>query len=263
VVFHGGQPADDVWIVQQGRVELSVGSRRRRTVVHVLRPGDVDGDIPLLLDMPLPYRARVLDDATLLSLTPTDFEHLLATGLPIARRWLPSVAQRLAASQMRLLSLFGHTLTEQVTRLLLDEAIDGQVPLPQRTLAAMLGAQTPGAEQDPQRARTRRTHWRALRHHRHPRPGGFDQTRRMILTCHDGVRHRQWLRTRPVTNVVLARQHPFRQAASAVHLRQFMSSPCTRSSRSPGETRFYFASADRSLGRRAVATSRPMSGSSL
>jgi CRP-like cAMP-binding protein len=143
VVFQGGQPASGVWIVQRGRVELSVGSGRRRTVVHVLRPGDVDGDIQLLLDMPVPYTARVLDDATLLSLTAADFEHLLATSLPIARRWLSSVAQRLAASQMRLLGLLGRTLTEQVAQLLLDEAVDGQVSLPQRTLAAMVGAQRP------------------------------------------------------------------------------------------------------------------------
>lgn len=143
VVFRGGQPANAVRIVQQGRVELVVGSGRRRTVVGVLRPGDVDGDIQLLLDMALPYTARVLDDATLLSLTADDFEHLLATSLPIARRWLSSVAQRLAASQMRLLGLLGHSLTEQVAQLLLDEAVDGQVSLPQRTLAAMLGVQRP------------------------------------------------------------------------------------------------------------------------
>jgi CRP/FNR family transcriptional regulator, cAMP and macrophage regulator len=58
---------------------------------------------------------------------------------PIARRWLSSVAQRPAASQVRGL---GRTLTEQVAGLLLDEAVDGQVPLP-RTLAAMLGARRP------------------------------------------------------------------------------------------------------------------------
>ncbi|MGH3860839.1 Crp/Fnr family transcriptional regulator [Actinokineospora sp.] len=143
VIFHGGQPTTKVWIVQHGRVELSVGSGRRRTVVGVLRPGDVDGDIQLLLDMALPYTARALDDATVLSLVADDFEHLLATSLPIARRWLSSVAQRLAASQTRLLGLLGRTLTEQVAALLLDEAVDGQVSLPQRTLAAMLGAQRP------------------------------------------------------------------------------------------------------------------------
>lgn len=143
VVFQGGQPPASVWIVQHGRVELSVGSGRRRTVVGVIRPGDVDGDIQLLLDLPMPYTARAVDETTLLSLTATDFEHLLATSLPITRRWLSSVAQRLAASHLRLLGLLGHSLTEQVAQLLLDEAVDGQVPLPQRTLAAMLGVQRP------------------------------------------------------------------------------------------------------------------------
>jgi CRP-like cAMP-binding protein len=142
VIFHGGRPTG-VWIVQHGRVELSVGSGRRRTVVGVLRPGDVDGDIQLLLDTPLPYTARALDDATLLSLSAGDFDHLLSTSPPITRRWLSSVAQRLAASQMRLLGLLGRTLTEQVARLLLDEAVDDEVSLPQRTLAAMLGVQRP------------------------------------------------------------------------------------------------------------------------
>jgi CRP/FNR family transcriptional regulator, cAMP and macrophage regulator len=143
VIFHGGRPTTGVWIVQHGRVELSVGAGRRRTVVGVLRPGDVDGDIQLLLDTPLPYTARALDDATMLSLAADDFERLLAMNPSITRRWLSSVAQRVAASQMRLLGLLGRTLTEQVARLLLDEAIDGQVSLPQRTLAAMLGVQRP------------------------------------------------------------------------------------------------------------------------
>jgi CRP-like cAMP-binding protein len=143
VVFTGGDTPPGVWIVREGQLELSVGSGRRRLVVHVLRPGDVDGDIPLLLDMPLPYTARALSDATCLFLSRSDFEHLLASRLTIGRRWLSSVAQRLATSQARILGLLGRSLTEQVARLLLDEAVDGRVPLPQRTLAAMLGVQRP------------------------------------------------------------------------------------------------------------------------
>ena len=47
VLFGGRQPSG-VWIVRDGRIELSVGSGRRRAVVQLLRPGDVDGDIQLL-----------------------------------------------------------------------------------------------------------------------------------------------------------------------------------------------------------------------
>jgi CRP/FNR family transcriptional regulator, cAMP and macrophage regulator len=142
VLFGGGQ-APGVWIVRDGRIELSVGSGRRRAVVQLLRPGDVDGDIQLLLEMPLPYTGRAVSAVTCLFLSPDDFEELLATRPAIARRWLSSVAQRLAASQARILALLGGSLAAQAGRLLAEEAVDGRVELPQRTLAAMLGVQRP------------------------------------------------------------------------------------------------------------------------
>lgn len=143
VLFRGGEATAGVWIVQRGRVELSVGAAGRRAVVHVLQPGDVDGDIQHLLDMPLAYTARALDEVTALSLDAAAFEKLLTERPMISRRWLSSIAQRLATSQNRIIGLLGRSLTEQVARLLLDEAVDGTVPLPQRTLAAMLGVQRP------------------------------------------------------------------------------------------------------------------------
>ncbi|SRR5579875_363126 len=142
-LFHGGEQPPGVWIIRDGRVELSVGSGRRRAVVQLMRPGDVDGDIQLLLEMPLPYTARALSEATCLFLSRQHFEQLLATRPGIARRWLSSVAQRLAASQARILSLLGGSLTAQAARLLAEEAVDGRVELPQRTLAAMLGVARP------------------------------------------------------------------------------------------------------------------------
>ncbi|MBS4728291.1 Crp/Fnr family transcriptional regulator [Mycobacterium sp. SM1] len=141
VLFTAGQESSGVWIVRRGQVELAVGSGRRRAVVDVLRAGDVDGDIPLLLDMPMAYTARALGDCTCLFLDRAAFDALLATHPNIARRWLSSVAQRVSASQARLLALLGQPLPAQTARLLLDESVDGSIPLAQRTLAAMLGVQ--------------------------------------------------------------------------------------------------------------------------
>ena len=143
VAFAAGRPAAGVWIVRGGLLELAVGAGRRRAVVALLRPGDVDGDIHLLLDMAPPYTARAAQHAECLFLEAASFERLLREHPPIARRWLSSVASRLAASQARLLGLLGGSLTEQAARLLVEEASDQVVPLPQRTLAAMLGVQRP------------------------------------------------------------------------------------------------------------------------
>jgi CRP-like cAMP-binding protein len=143
VLFAAGQPSSGVWIVRQGHIELVVGSGRRRVVVDVIRTGDVDGDIPLLLEMPMAYTARALDDSTCLFLDRAKFENLLATHPNNARRWLSSVAQRVSAGQGRLVALLGRALTAQVAQLLVDESIDGSVRLAQRTLAAMIGVQRP------------------------------------------------------------------------------------------------------------------------
>ncbi|MFE6924353.1 Crp/Fnr family transcriptional regulator [Nocardia sp. NPDC057663] len=143
LVFSAGEPADGVWIVRQGQIELSVGSGRGRAVVDVLRPGDVDGDIALLLGMPQAYTARTRTDSSCLFLPDSAFEALLATHPATARRWFSSVAQRISAGQGRLINMLGRPLRTQVAQLLLDEAVDGSVQLAQRTLAAMLGVQRP------------------------------------------------------------------------------------------------------------------------
>lgn len=143
VVFRAGEATAGVWLVRSGQVELSVGVGADRTAVGVLRPGDVDGDLGLLLSQPHAYTARSIGSSRCLYLAADDFEWLLATHASIARRWLSSVAQRLAAEQSRVLSLIGRSLPEQTASLLLDHAVEGKVSLPQRTLAAMLGVTRP------------------------------------------------------------------------------------------------------------------------
>jgi CRP-like cAMP-binding protein len=137
----GGRPG--VCIVRAGHVELSVATSRGRVVVGVLRPGDVDGDVPLLLGMAAPYSGHALDETVCLVLAPGDFDALLQAHPAICRRWLSSVAQRLATSHGRLMSLLGRPLPAQVAALLVDEAEDGVVRLPQRSVAAMLGVARP------------------------------------------------------------------------------------------------------------------------
>ena len=143
VLFRAGQRPSGVWIVREGRYELLLSSRQRRAVVGRLESGDVDGDIPLLLDQPMPYAARAVEAGSCLYLSRAGFETLLAEHSPVARRWMSSVTQRLAVGQARVVALLGQTLVQQAARLLLDEAVDFVVRLPQRTLAAMLGVQRP------------------------------------------------------------------------------------------------------------------------
>lgn len=141
VLFRAGKRPSGIWIVREGVVELAVGHPRRRSVVMLLHAGDVEGDVPLVLGTSAAYDARALTDGSCLYLDRLSFERLLAEHPVIAHRWLANCMQRLERSHERIVQLLGASVQEQVALLLLDEAVDGAVRLPQQTLAAMLGVQ--------------------------------------------------------------------------------------------------------------------------
>jgi CRP-like cAMP-binding protein len=143
MVFSQGKPSDAVWVFRKGRVELSLREGKRRLIVQVVHPGDVDGDIGLILQMPLPYSAHAIDHVEALRLSAEDFEWLITTRPALARRWLSSVAARLMSAERRILQLAGRDLKTQLANLLLDEERDGSVALPQESLAALLGVRRP------------------------------------------------------------------------------------------------------------------------
>lgn len=114
-LFGGNAPSSTgVWIIRSGQVELNVVAGRSRAVVGCCARVTSEGDIPLLLGLALPYAARAVDRVTCLHLTPPAFEGLLARHPAIARRWLSSVAQRLATSHERLIALLGRSLPAQL-----------------------------------------------------------------------------------------------------------------------------------------------------
>jgi CRP-like cAMP-binding protein len=143
LVFSQGKTSDAVWIFRSGRVELSRRDGRSRLIVQVVHPGDVDGDIGLILKMPLPYSAHAIDGVDALRLSAEDFEWLIATRPALARRWLSSVAARLMNAERRILQLAGRDLKTQLANLLLDEERDDSVALPQESLASLLGVRRP------------------------------------------------------------------------------------------------------------------------
>lgn len=143
LLFPQGATSEAVWVVRRGRVELTRREGRRKTILRILYPGDVDGDISLILQMPLPYSARAVDRVQGLRLGEEDFEWLIASRPGVSRRWLSSIAGRLMHTERRILQLAGRDLPSQLAMLLLDEQHDGAVDLPQESLGLLLGVRRP------------------------------------------------------------------------------------------------------------------------
>ena len=119
----------------------------RDVVVQLLRPGCVFGDIPLFLRSGEPTSARAIEDSTVLSIDSVTLFSLLGRRPMLARRWLASIAERMAAMQDRVSDLLAGTLDAQVASWTLREAgVDG-ITVSQQTLARLLGARRTSVNQ--------------------------------------------------------------------------------------------------------------------
>jgi CRP-like cAMP-binding protein len=143
-LFSRDDEPDEAFVVQSGRVILCRTNADRTSILQIMTPGDIFGDIGQLLGEPAPVDAVVLEDATLLTIKGSDLTGLLSTRPRIAMRWLVSMARRLVRDQNRLDELLSGPLDFQLAGLLgrLANAQD-VVLVSQQTLAQLLGARRP------------------------------------------------------------------------------------------------------------------------
>lgn len=136
-----------VHILRTGTVELTRDLGGRRAVVQLLQAGSVFGDVPLFLRTGEPTEATAVDDSVVLSIDSVTLFGLLGRRPMLARRWLVSVAGRMAALQDRVSDLLAGSLDRQVGSWLLREAGDESAAVSQLTLARLLGARRTSVNQ--------------------------------------------------------------------------------------------------------------------
>ncbi len=144
VIFSRNDDSSRVFIVERGKVALTRPNSDRTPMLQILHPGDVFGDIGILLGQSAPVDAVVLEDADFLTIPGDELLWLVATRPRIALRWMVSIAGRLAAAQDRLEELLVGPLDYQLASLL-GHAADrgGVIRVSQETLARLLGARRP------------------------------------------------------------------------------------------------------------------------
>lgn len=139
-VFREGDDSARIHVVRSGRLELSREKDGNRITLQILRPGDVFGDVPVLLGQPETFDARAVEDSVVLSFDSDTLYELLRTRPRLAERWLVSLADRTYRFQERLNDLLSGSLESRIASILLREARDGRVAITQQGIADLCGA---------------------------------------------------------------------------------------------------------------------------
>lgn len=139
-LFREGDQAVAIYVVEEGEVEISRGSGRRRRVVGRAGPGAILGDVAMFKETPHIADARVTHQVQARRFRRARLLPELAVNPGIMLRWMVAVIRRLEDSQRRVVGLMHKTVLAQVADLLLDESRrQPDVNLSQSTIAALLG----------------------------------------------------------------------------------------------------------------------------
>ncbi len=152
VLFSEGEPGDRLYVVVDGKIKLGASSNDgRETLLAVLGPGEMFGELSLFDPGPRTATASALTDTALLGLGHHDLTPWL-TGRPeVALSLLRALAQRLRRTNEAMADLVFSDVPGRVAKALLDLAArfgvtqpDGSVmvthDLTQEELAQLVGA---------------------------------------------------------------------------------------------------------------------------
>lgn len=94
IIFGAGDPADHLYVVQEGHVEIKVGDR----VVETVGPGGIFGEMAMIDGSQRSATATASDEATVLPIDKTRFDFLITQTPHFARMVMAILVERLRAS---------------------------------------------------------------------------------------------------------------------------------------------------------------------
>src|SRR5262245_29710593 len=94
-VFREGELGTEMYIINEGKVEIINQGGDEEQVLAVLEKGDFFGEMSVLEDLPRAASARALTDVRLLQINGTTFDQLLRSNPEIAVRMMRKLSRRL------------------------------------------------------------------------------------------------------------------------------------------------------------------------
>ncbi|ANK82488.1 MAG: hypothetical protein TEF_18105 [Rhizobiales bacterium NRL2] len=95
VIFREGEAGDDAYILESGRIEISMGEGDAQRVIAVLEPGEIFGEMALIANAPRSATATTIEPCTLLVLRRNRLMKPIETADPIMRLTIQMMVERL------------------------------------------------------------------------------------------------------------------------------------------------------------------------
>lgn len=146
VIFREGDPAAEVFMLQEGRVRIVKRVRLVERSILILKPGDLFGETALLPNTQRTSTAVALSDVVVLALDPDTFNALLQGSAAVATRLVQQLVRRLRDAEDQIENMLLKDHQSKVVNALLKLASESgrtsgsaQVPVSPLELSARSG----------------------------------------------------------------------------------------------------------------------------
>lgn len=147
VLFQEGDPGGEMFVVRQGKVQISRRIQGRDLIITVMTEGNFFGEMSLLLNRPRSATAMVLEEAECLVFDHATFLRMVSTQSHITIRIMKNLAQRLYQANMQIEALMLSDRTHRVVKALhfmskeegIAEAGGIKVPVTLKRLSGFVG----------------------------------------------------------------------------------------------------------------------------
>lgn len=144
VMFHAGDKANTLYIVNHGRVKVfHLAESGKEQLVRILNPGDFTGELALFTESVHEGYAEALINTDICMITGTDLQSFLLKYPSIAIRIMKELSGRLEKSEIQT-TRFATESVETRIALFLAESMEGtspkiELPMSKKDLASYLG----------------------------------------------------------------------------------------------------------------------------
>ncbi len=125
VLFREGEPGREMYVVQQGKVNISKRAGDVEKILVTLGQGEFFGEMSILNNAPRSATATCAEDSKLLVIDPKTFEAMLRGNAEIAIRMIKKLADRLAEADRTIENLMLKDVGARVVHWLLGAAERG------------------------------------------------------------------------------------------------------------------------------------------
>jgi signal-transduction protein with cAMP-binding, CBS, and nucleotidyltransferase domain len=139
IVCREGEPGDEMYVIQKGRVRLTRAAGDETTEMGILGKGDFFGEMALLEGLPRSETAEVVEPAEILRVNGLVFNKMLTTNAEIAVRMLRKISLRLREANEKIAAFTAESRGRKVVAAPAPPPVAAPAPPPMPEAALIVG----------------------------------------------------------------------------------------------------------------------------